>query len=320
MRGILVFLGLLLVASPAFAAEYRYGKPIKHDNLTLVPVYPADAAATPNEDYLTFGEASDQKVIEVTELNGNTSDAQVEAVHVTSKAEKPILLLAGEVILGGKQDRIISTTTIVEPGTNKLRVAVFCVEQGRWDGRRAQFRASKKVAHGKLRKAAIFEENQQKVWDEVASQNKKSAASTSTGTYRATLDKKDVARKVKAMTAAVLPPLRADKNAIGVVAAVDGEVRSLDAFANPVLFAKLRDQLVESHVLAAVTSETPDEKPLSKDAITGLNKRIEDREDTKDRAKPSGEAENTYSEDDRKQKATTRTKSGDKVHEAIMLH
>jgi hypothetical protein len=55
-------------------------------------------------------------------------------------------------------------------------------------------------------------------------------------------------------------------------------------------------------------------------AISGLNKRLDDRADTRNRLKPSGEADNTYFEDSRKQKATTRTKSGRKVHETILMH
>ncbi len=319
MRTLFALLVVLLFATPALAADYTYGEPIAHENLTLVPVYPAKSVELPKEDFLTFAEASDKGVIKVTELNGNTSDARVQAVHVTSNADKPILLLAGEVILGGKQDRIISTSTIVEPGTKKLEVAVFCVEQGRWDGRQAQFRASKKVAHQKLRKAAIFEESQQKVWDEVSEQNEKSKVAPSTGTYRATLDQAGVAKKVAAMKKSVLPKLSADKKAIGIVAAVDGEIRSLDAFANPKLFAQMRDQLVESHVLAAVTSESPKKEALPAADISALNERIADGKQTSKRDKSSGAAENTYFEDDRKKKAVTRSKEGAKVHEAVIF-
>lgn len=316
-HALFILFALLAAPSVAFAADYKYGEPIAHENLTIVPVYPAEPLPDDLDDYLTFSEASDSGLIKVTELNGSTSDAQVSAVHVTSKADKPIILLAGEVILGGKQDRIISTNTIVEPGTKKLRVSVFCVEEGRWDGRQAGFQASKKVAHRKLRKAAIFEENQQKVWDEVAEQNEKSKVAPGTGTYRATLEKGELARRVETMTRAVLPRLAADARAIGVVVAIDAKIRSVDAFANPRLFAKVREQLVKSYVLAAVTSKKPNDDALEPAELAGLNDKIADNAGAAERTKPSGEADNVYYDKADKKRAVTRSKDGKKVHDFV---
>ena len=159
----------LLSTSSAMAQSppeprYEVGKPLVYANLTVAPLYttatdqPAD-----DEEYLTLLEATKSKAIEVTELEGNTVDAQVAAVHVTNTSQKAIFLMAGEVILGGKQDRIISNTTVLEPGTTKLELAVFCVEKDRWDGRTAAFKASGKIGHSKLRGRAAYRSEERRV-------------------------------------------------------------------------------------------------------------------------------------------------------------
>ena len=68
-----------------------------------------------------------------------------------------MFLLAGEVILGGKQDRIIGQNTIIAANTTQS-VPVFCVEHGRWTEQESGtvFHSAHALAHGRLRgKAAI---------------------------------------------------------------------------------------------------------------------------------------------------------------------
>jgi hypothetical protein len=254
LSGLIVLLALAM-ALPAGAEEplpYLRGSALVHGNLTIVPLYAKDRSQ-PSGEFLTFEQASKKKLVRVTELNGSTSDAEVNAVHVTNKSDKPVFILAGEVILGGKQDRVIAKDTVVPAKTKKLQVAVFCVEQGRWDGRQAQFSASGKIGHGDLREKAIFASDQGQVWEEVSKTNKKLKVAPSSGTYKASLKKAeaDATPYVKAL----LPKLKADTRTVGVVVAIDGEVVSLDAFANPNLFAQVRDKLVVAYALEAANAD-----------------------------------------------------------------
>ena len=252
-------LALILVHASTAAAQdkpdprFKVGAPIVYANLTVAPLYSASAdQPLDDEEYLTLVEATKAKAIEVTELEGNTSDAQVRAVHVTNNSDKAIFLMAGEVILGGKQDRIISNTTVIEPGTKQLEVAVFCVEQGRWDGRTAEFQASGKIGHSKLRGRATYDKEQGSVWAEVSAQNKKSKAAPETDTYKASL--KAAQKNARKYVAHIEPRLAPDKKVLGMVVAIDGKPVALDAFANPRLFGKMRPALLESYALEAATS------------------------------------------------------------------
>ncbi len=313
-----LLLALLSIMLPLTAAaeppNYRYGAPIVHQNLTLVPVYAPPNTPAFTEQYLTFTEAAAEGLIKVTELDGNTSSAQVAAVHVTSTTDKPIFLMAGEVILGGKQDRIISSNTIVPARARKLTVAVFCVEQGRWDGKQASFTASGKVGHSKLRSKAMFENEQSAVWSEVAEQNKKTGTSPSTGTYRATLDHKALAAASQTYVAALLPPLSADTRALGVVVAIDGQIKSMDVFANELLFAKMREPLVESYAVAAASSETKNNAKLDPAELATLNQRLADTQNAAPKPRSSGAADTAYSATPNAKSAVTTSKDGKTVH------
>ena len=65
---------------------------------------------------------------------GFSSGAQVNQLVLMNRGKRPLLLLAGEVVSGGKQDRIIGKDRIVPIGAAPLPLDVFCVEHGRWTG------------------------------------------------------------------------------------------------------------------------------------------------------------------------------------------
>ena len=54
---------------------------------------------------------------------------------IQNKGKLPILVLAGTIVKGGKQDRQIGEDFVV-PRDKQVDVSAFCVEQGRWNGTR----------------------------------------------------------------------------------------------------------------------------------------------------------------------------------------
>ena len=71
-----------------------------------------------------------------------TGGSQVNQLVLMNRGKRPLLLLAGEVVSGGKQDRIIGKDRIVPIGSAPLPLDVFCVEHGRWTGDSMQFSAA----------------------------------------------------------------------------------------------------------------------------------------------------------------------------------
>src|SRR5581483_1267888 len=140
--------------------------PIQFKQLTIFPVVQQAAAPVDTTQYLTLADGLKARLVKVTEDKGG---AQVNRVTVANLSAKPLLLLGGEVILGGQQDRILGKDTIL-PAHEEMSLEVFCVEHGRWSGH-GGFTASGGIVDGKARLRARFESNQQAVWDEVAKKN-----------------------------------------------------------------------------------------------------------------------------------------------------
>jgi hypothetical protein len=64
-----------------------------------------------------------------------TVEGDVNRLMVVNSSGKPLYLMPGEIIVGGKQDRCIARETIVPPGDEPVAIEAYCVEHGRWSGR-----------------------------------------------------------------------------------------------------------------------------------------------------------------------------------------
>src|SRR4029077_13983343 len=90
--------------------------------------------------------------------------AQVNQLVLVNRGKRPLILLAGEVVSGGKQDRIIAKDRIVPVGAAPLPLDVFCVEHGRWTGGSDKFFAGNLMGHPSVREQAAIEQDQSQVW------------------------------------------------------------------------------------------------------------------------------------------------------------
>ena len=116
--------------------------PITHGNLTIFPVVGGPDYDTSH--IMTLDEGTKAGSVIVTEqgsLRGlvrrpqqasRGSGPQVNQLVLVNDSDRPLLLLAGEIVTGGKQDRVIGVDRIVPPKSDPIDLSVFCVEPGRW--------------------------------------------------------------------------------------------------------------------------------------------------------------------------------------------
>ena len=253
----------------AISARASLLAPIQIEGLTLTPVVAlatAAAAPTKSADMLVLDEAMAQNLVKISE----GARESVNDLSLVNSSDRPVFVLAGEVIIGGKQDRIIGANTVIPPKTT-LSVPVFCVEHGRWDNSSKTFSTAKALAHGRLRGKASFEA-QGEVWKEVAAKNAKRNTVNATDTYRTVAKQqsdgtlKTWQQKVDAAVAKVPPADRA--RMIGYVVSLNGQVATVDMFQSPALFQKLEGKLVRSYLTEAVDVEAAkDVKPPTPAAV-----------------------------------------------------
>ena len=81
--------------------------------------------------------------------------AQVNQLVLINNSKRPLLLLAGEIVTGGKQDRIIGKDRLVPAESDPVDLSVFCVEPGRWVARSEKFAAPMAMVQPSVRDTAV---------------------------------------------------------------------------------------------------------------------------------------------------------------------
>src|SRR5207249_10887638 len=164
---------------PKPEGDWRILDPVTYENISVFPVvapYGQDAGAFLTlEEGLATGEVlirerGSEEMVRGRDgrpvLIPQTTGASVNQLVLVNRSKRPLLLLAGELVSGGKQDRVIGKDRIVPVGAPPLPLDVFCVEHGRWTGS-AQFAAANTIVHPSVRESAAVDQAQTKVWDSV---------------------------------------------------------------------------------------------------------------------------------------------------------
>src|SRR5664280_518079 len=125
-----------------FEIEVEVGDRLEIGGLS---VFPLTSVEKDGPSFLTGPEAFEAGLIEVSELD----PPEVPSLAITNLAEVPILLVEGEMLVGGDQNRTMNVTVLCPPHARTV-VPVSCVEAGRWGARRTVSESSKH-APGSLR-------------------------------------------------------------------------------------------------------------------------------------------------------------------------
>jgi hypothetical protein len=280
--------------------------PIRHGNLTIFPVVATNSHDT--REFLTLDEGLRSGEVVVSEAGSITplvrprhshpawqerhpgDGAEVNRLVLVNNSKKPLLLLAGEIVTGGKQDRIIGKDRLVPGESDPVDLSVFCVEPGRWvaTAGKYEFNAPAAMVQPSVRSKAMAEKDQHQVWDKVAQSRSAMAESVEvtaaapaiagTSSYAGVIDNKEVRHKLDSVAAPVLQEYQSvvrqlrDKNAVGVVVAVNSEVIWADVFASTNLLEKYWPKLVRSYAAEAVTQRAKSGSADVKSAQEFLNR------------------------------------------------
>jgi len=287
----LVIPGLMQAGEVTPSSGYALLEPIHSGNLTVFPIVTNKSYDT--GQFLTLDEglrSGEVVVAEAGRIRGlirrrppvrpipyPTSDGEVNRLVLVNNSTRPLLLLAGEIVTGGKQDRVIAKDRIVPAESDPVDLGVFCVEPGRWVPTNGKYQFDNSASGGvgmlaapAVRGKAMAAKDQQQVWDEVRKSQRAMAQSeavvvagaapqvNSTSSYARVMGNKEVQQEVEKVAApirhgyeSVIRQLR-DKNAVGVVVAVNGDVVWADIFASTQLLQKYWPKLVRSYASEAV--------------------------------------------------------------------
>ena len=170
LLSVLLFLTCKLAAAQltynTLFVDYDSAKTFK--NLKIIPIRfkgGGNAAAVPR--LITLNEAIEKGYVNVSE-RGSASTENVHWLRINNSSVFPVYIGSGEIILGGRQDRMVSKDTVLTPTGSDQYVPVMCVEEGRWSDKEKKF-AYNNYAYPQLRKVLGQSNNQVLIWKEVYS-------------------------------------------------------------------------------------------------------------------------------------------------------
>jgi len=196
--------------------------------------------------YTPLEDAIRQSKIRVKEVS---SSGTVNTLHFTNSSKDTILICMGDVVKGGKQDRVIEKDTLIAPGKS-MNISVYCVESGRWSARSSgnTFDTYHSNISNTVRKAIVKEKSQGKVWEKVAEINTANNTTTNTGTYTAVTQSANYNAQVKEYKDAFIKAIRADSTIVGLVAVTGNKIIGCDIYGTPALFRSNMSNLLNSYI------------------------------------------------------------------------
>ena len=279
----------VLTAVRELLGGLRLGEPLCSGALTLLPLLPADGNVKRQSGYLPLEEALRRKLVTISEQ----AQAQVPELLATSTAETPVILVGGEQVIGGLQNRVLNTTILVA-AKSELQIPVTCVEAGRWHesyedsedseapttsigvggdethqptAARAARRAfvAEEAAYSSLRKlhakavtaslsaGSGHRSDQSAVWSEVQERMVSSAAYSPSGAMHALYEAPERAKKLKE----TMDGLRRPEGALGFVAALGSTVLGAEVFTDEALADAYWEKLARTYAVEALDAGEP---------------------------------------------------------------
>lgn len=267
---------------------------LQYENLQLYPIVASsDFIQTQSElaNVQSLAEGMENTRFRITEkkIDGSRDNpSDVNNLTVQNKTEAPVFLMAGDVVKGGRQDRVLAEDMIAMPRTIQ-NAPVFCVEKGRWhfedehgnevnENVEAQqkkilaFTGYYNVASNDLRRTVKETKNQDAVWNKVDDVRGKFNIDAGTA-YTELETSNDFTNKRNEYIRFFTGKFDNNDKVIGILAVSGDKVLGADVFGHPNLFQKQYKSLIHSYVAEAMSNDSDVE--ISSSSVERFAKKLE---------------------------------------------
>lgn len=227
-------------------------------NLKIIPIRRKNPGGTPSGmgDVVTLSQAMSKGLVTVTE-RGTTSFDNVHWLRFNTHSNKSVYISGGEIISGGRQDRMIIRDTILNPSEKDQYVPVMCVEEGRWSEKEKKFGYGNYANTG-LRKVLDSTHNQVLIWREVDRQLQAGGFKNNSLAYLSRYrDKKYIKASDDYFNFFRDKLARTDSNVVGFVAVSGDKVIGSDVYNSTDVFYNQADPLLHGYIDEAMQSGAP---------------------------------------------------------------
>jgi hypothetical protein len=216
-------------------------RPYRYGGLDIYFLRGADFYIQIARNIITLDEAHRRGVIRISETGGG----EVKKVRVSSFTGSYILIMAGEIVSGGRQTRTMVKDVLVPPYARNLVVDVYCIEEGRWEETDKGFSPAEPMLDSHIRGKVMREESQSNIWSGIREEE------DSARSYSDTHDLLELYQK-RGRDRNLMRELRRARswipsNSIGMVVYKNGCIIGMDAFYSHSLFLREFDKLFSSY-------------------------------------------------------------------------
>ncbi len=251
---------------------YSFGRTRSCHGLGMLPILSGPGLGLPIMDLL------DEAIRKQTAIISETSEAgEVPFLLLLNRGDHPVLVLEGEELVGGKQNRVVNSTILVLAGT-ELNILVSCMEAGRWFSRKGEFdsgealfRARSRAVHKagattSVRERGNFQSDQGAVWDQVSLSLHELGVESATSDFRAGREK--VAHRIEEF----VEGLHAEEGQSGAVFSSSAGILGCELLGSPELFQKAFPKIVRSFAFEVLGEAGLKETAPDKDSsLNNLN-------------------------------------------------
>lgn len=250
---------LCLVASAQLTYDNLY---VDYDsawtfkNLKIIPIRPKNGFGDQLPAVISLSQALSRGLATVTE-RGTASTENVHFLRINNNSNKSLLISSGEVLSGGRQDRMVARDTILLPSKSDQYIPVMCVEENRWSEKEKNFVYSS-FANPFLRRVLDQNKNQVLIWKEISDQLDKSGIPNKTLAYMSRYaDKKLTPFYDEYFRFFQQKFKHSDSTMLGFVAISGDKIIGSDIYASRDMFFGQLDPLLRGYIDGAILYGTP---------------------------------------------------------------
>lgn len=221
------------------------------NHLMAIPIYLQNPAFHWNKTILSLREGMQKGSVKVTERGGMDFE-NIRWIRVSNNSDQPVLLLSGEILKGGRQDRMIAMDTLLMPSEKDQYVPVVCLEEGRWSKKELPF-SYQGMANTELRLMLAKRAKQAKIWNEISFQIDRTKTKSKTRAYTAIRKQKENAVAIQQYMQYF--EKRMDKlasNTNGLIFLSANKILGVELFASAELMREYQESFLISYIESAV--------------------------------------------------------------------
>jgi hypothetical protein len=233
-----------------------YDSAVEFKNLRIIPIRPKNGFGNGAPRVISLSQAMKQGLATITE-RGSASTENVHYLRINNHSDQTIFISSGEVVSGGRQDRIIAQDTLLEPNGRDQYVSAMCVEELRWSEKERKF-TYENFANPSLRKVLDESKNQVLIWREITKQLDENKIASKSSAYLSRIaDKKMMQLNDEYYNFFKEKFKNTDSSIVGFVCMSGDKVIGSDIYASRDMFYNQLDPLLKGYCDQAVYMGKP---------------------------------------------------------------